>query len=118
MISNDLTIAIYWRIGAIVATLCSIFSVSIVLWFLIFRDNPNRPDDTDTTEKVRFVEEVFERKHNLISEIFTALKNIPSFHILRPNEPEPQKFASFCQRLYYFIIGHDEPIMRNIDCNS
>jgi len=80
MVIDDYYDAVYWRIAAIFATIASLFSAAVVLWFLMFRDNPNLPDETDSNEKLRFIANVDKEKHNLFSEIVATFYNLPSFN--------------------------------------
>jgi hypothetical protein len=106
MFLEDYTTAINWRIGAILLSVGSLFSVSIVIWYLIFRENPNLPDETDQEEKERFRTEQQSNnndKHNLMSEIVGAFKNFPSigFTFNYTNSDN----QNFFQRLCYVMFG-------------
>ncbi len=101
MFLEDYTTAVNWRIGAIFLSVASLFSASIVIWFLIFRENPNLPDDTDQEEKVRFSTEQNKVNHNLMSEIVGAFKNFPSIGFTFNNSEN----QNFFQRLCYIMFG-------------
>jgi len=66
MLLEDYSTAISWRIAAIFFSVASLFSMGVVLWFLVFRENPNLPDETDSTEQLRFTTETEKEKHNLL----------------------------------------------------
>lgn len=109
MLIEDFSNAIYWRIAAIFSTIAALFSVAVVLWFLIFRDNPDLPDDTDSLEKYRFVNDFDKEKHNLLSEIIIALKNMTLFNYSTKNSESESsvndKSPNFFQRLGYLLFG-------------
>jgi hypothetical protein len=106
MLIEDYTSAIVWRISAIFFTISALFSVAVVLWFLIFRENPNMPDDTDSMEKHRFMNEFDKEKHNLLSEIIGSFKNMPSFNASsRATSGFKSNEQNFLQRLAYFFFG-------------
>jgi hypothetical protein len=107
MLIEDYTSAVLWRISAIFFTIAALFSAAVVVWYLIFRENPNMPDETDSLEKNRFVNEFEKDKHNLLSEIIGAFKNMPSLNAsIKVNSKKslPQQ-QNFCQRLAYFFCG-------------
>lgn len=110
----DSSAAVYWRIYAILATLTSLFSAAAVLWYLVFRDNPNQPDETDSKEKLRFIDELHQRKHNLLSEIITAFRNMPPLiedratRRHRSLDGQNTDHQGFIKRLIYFCCGSDE----------
>jgi hypothetical protein len=45
---------IYWQLAANFSAICTLFSVCIVCYFLIAREHPSRPDETDKIEIDRF----------------------------------------------------------------
>ena len=104
MLIEDYYDAVYWRIAAIFATIASLFSAAVVLWFLLFRDNPNMPDETDSNEKLRFTANVDKEKHNLFSEIVATFYNLPSFNASSFRKIK-KKSQNFFQRLAFFIFG-------------
>ena len=65
MLIDDYGSAIMWRLLAIFFTIAALFSLAVVAWFLIFRENPDMPDETDSIEKHRFLDEQKREKHNL-----------------------------------------------------
>lgn len=115
MLIEDYSNAIYWRIAAIFSTIAALFSVAIVLWFLIFRDNPNLPDETDSVEKSRFENNIHKERYNLISELVYAFKHFPrlNFHSSQQNLHSKSRSQNFLQRLAYFLFG-----ARSDDCSS
>lgn len=104
MLIDDYSNAIYWRIAAIFSTIASLFSAAVVLWYLIFRDNPNLPDETDSKEKFRFKNDIDKKKYNLFSEIVANFTNIPSMNASNIRKPKP-KSQTFTERLAYFLFG-------------
>lgn len=102
MILEDYSTAIYWRIAAIFFAIAALFSAGTILWYLIFRENPNMPDETDSSERLRFEEELRKEKHNLISEIVGAFRNIPSIGF--NNNCDKQNEISFWQR-FCLLMG-------------
>lgn len=102
MLVEDYTSAILWRISAIFFSIAALFSVATVFWFLVFRENPDRPDDTDSLEQSRFIEEFDREKHNLLSEIIGEFKTISSIYTPANSSPSNQ---SFFHRLVYFFCG-------------
>ncbi|CAF0742654.1 unnamed protein product [Brachionus calyciflorus] len=98
MLVEDFSNAIYWRIAAIFSTIAALFSVAVVFWFLIFRDNPDLPDDTDSLEKEKFLKGSNHKKtNNLLEEIIEALKNIF-------NSKSGQK-SKLMKKMEYLIFG-------------
>lgn len=45
---------IYWQLAANFSAICTFFSVCIVCYFLVAREHPSRPDETDKIEIDRF----------------------------------------------------------------
>jgi hypothetical protein len=79
---DDSNYDIYLRLAAIVAAICSFFSVCIVLYFLIIREHPDRPDETDAFEKARFDKIRTHHGNNLCNELIESFKSntqIPEF---------------------------------------
>lgn len=105
MFLEDYSTAISWRIAAIFFSMASIFSACIVVWFLIFRENPNMPDETDSDEQLRFTTETEKEKHNLLSEIVGAFKNFPNIGLDYTYDEESQIKQNFFQRLCYVMFG-------------
>lgn len=66
-------IQIYWRLGAIISTTCSFISLSVVLYFLIVRRHPDRPDETDAKERERFYQIEANNGNNLCNELLTMI---------------------------------------------
>lgn len=98
MLIEDFSSAVYWRIAAIFSTIAALFSVAVVFWFLIFRDNPDLPDDTDPSEKTRFLNDINRKKsNNLLEEILEALKNL--------YESKKSVKSSFMKKMEYLIFG-------------
>jgi hypothetical protein len=106
MLIEDYSNAVYWRIAAIFSTIAALFSVVVVLWFLIFRDNPNLPDETDSIEKLRFDNNINKKKYNLISELTHAFKHFPKLS-LSNNSQQSSSIGSqnFFQRLAYCLFA-------------
>ena len=103
MLIDDYSNAIYWRIAAIFSTIAALFSVAIVLWYLIYRQNPNTPDETDSKEKLRFFKTPkINMKHNLLSEIIDSFKSFP-LKILKSTSSRSHQ--NFLQRFAYFLFG-------------
>ena len=65
---------IYWRIGAILSSICSFFSVFIILYFLIIREHPDRPDTTDPNEREQFHNIQSNNGNNLFNELITKIR--------------------------------------------
>lgn len=108
MLLEEYSSAVYWRISAIFSTIAALFSASIVIWFLIFRDNPDLPDDTDSNEKLRFKTDHKKHHHNLISELTHAFKHFPKLSTSSDSTPSTSKRPqNFFQRLMYFLFGSD-----------
>lgn len=102
MLLEDYTTAIFWRIASIFFTVSSIFSVGVIIWYLIYRENPNMPDETDSDEKLRFNSDFNKEKHNLLTEIIGSFKNFPSIGI----KSDPTKVNNnFIHRLCYLLFG-------------
>ncbi|RMZ94853.1 hypothetical protein BpHYR1_005611 [Brachionus plicatilis] len=98
MLIEDFSSAVYWRIAAIFSTIAALFSVAVVFWFLIFRDNPDLPDDTDPSEKTRFLNDINRKKsNNLLEEILEALKNL--------YDSKKNVKSSFMKKMEYLIFG-------------
>lgn len=98
MLIEDFSSAVYWRIAAIFSTIAALFSVAVVFWFLIFRDNPDLPDDTDPSEKTRFLNDINRKKsNNLLEEILEALKNL--------YESKKNVKSNFMRKMEYLIFG-------------
>ena len=103
MLIDDYGAAIMWRLLAIFFTIAALFSLAVVAWFLIFRENPDMPDETDSIEKHRFLDEQQKEKHNLLSELVQAFRQMSaSCRGSRCNNSEQQNFF---QRLIYFFCG-------------
>ena len=107
MIENYLG-EIEWRIAALFSTLAALFSLCVVLYYLIFRDNPNLPDNTDSAEKERFLNELNNEKYNLISEICYSIKNFTSFALVSRSNRSKNNFQNCFQRLLYVICGSNK----------
>ena len=102
MLLEDYTTAIFWRIASIFFTVSSIFSVGVIIWYLIYRENPNMPDETDSDEKLRFNSDFNKEKHNLLTEIIGSFKNFPSIGF----KSDPTKVNNnFIHRLCYLLFG-------------
>jgi hypothetical protein len=65
---------IYWRIGAILSAISSFFSVFIILYFLIIREHPDRPDTTDPIEREQFHNIQSNNGNNLCNEILSKIR--------------------------------------------
>jgi hypothetical protein len=64
----------YWRFGAILSATSSFVSVFVVLYFLIIREHPDRPDETDAKEREKFFTIQSHNGNNLFNEIVSRLK--------------------------------------------
>jgi hypothetical protein len=64
---------LYWRLAAIFSSICSFFSISIVLYFLVIRQHPDRPDETDDNEQERFSNMRSHNGNNLFNEIVQSI---------------------------------------------
>lgn len=120
MFLEDYSNAVYWRIAAIFSTIAAIFSVVVVLWFLIFRDNPNLPDEGDSDEKLRFATGIKQKRNNLFSEITHAFRHFPKLTLSGDSSLRSihtGKSQNFLQRLIYFVFGsfRDEENSCSID---
>ena len=126
MLLEDYSTAVYWRIAAIFFALAALFSAGIILWYSIFRENPNMPDETDSLEKLRFEQELSREKHNLLSEVVTSFKNFPPIGFdsttstIEEESPTIQKPPSihkrkpnFFQRLCHLIFSSGPPKISN-----
>jgi hypothetical protein len=111
MLVEDYSNAVYWRIAALFSTIAALFSAAVVLWFLIFRQNPNMPDETDSGEKIRFINDFDKEKHHLLSEIIRTLKSSP-YKFWRKNNllsnTKCDKSPNFLHRLAYFFFGSSD----------
>ena len=106
MLMEGYTSSVFWRISAIFAVIAALFSVGVVLWYLIFRDNPNMPDETDPEEIDRFHTEIDREKHNLFSEIVAQFKNFPSMNAsLKSKMNQKPNGPNFFHRLAYLAFG-------------
>ena len=102
---EDYSNAVYWRISAIFATIAALFSVAVVLWFLIFRAIPDMPDDTDSSEKLRFDTNTHTlKRYNLISELTYAFKHFPRMTVSGDSDLSIEQ-PGFLNRLAYFLFG-------------
>jgi hypothetical protein len=117
MLIEDYSNAIYWRIAAIFSTIAALFSVLVVLWYLIFRENPDMPDQTDSKEKIRFINDPHKENFNLMSELVSNFGNFYAKYLrLKIRKRETcGKSQSFLQRLAYFIFGSYGPGQNKTD---
>lgn len=105
---EDYSNAVFWRISAIFATIAALFSVAVVLWFLIFRAIPDLPDATDSAEQLRFstTPPHAQRNANLISELTHAFRHFPRLTTSSQDSlKDSKKQAGFFNRLAYFCFG-------------
>lgn len=65
-------VQMYWRLASNFSAICSLFSVAVVLYFLIIREHPSKPDDTDENEKKKFFSNRVHGGNNLLSEFFNG----------------------------------------------
>jgi hypothetical protein len=77
MLVEDYSNAVYWRIAALFSTIAALFSAAVVIWFLLFRQNPNMPDETDSAEGLRFLDNIDKEKHHLLAEIIRTVRSFP-----------------------------------------
>jgi hypothetical protein len=125
MLVEDYSNAVYWRIAALFSTIAALFSAAVVMWFLIFRQNPNMPDETDSAEKIRFLHDIDKDKHHLLSEIIRTIKSFPHkfWRKGRRSNSKCDKSPNLLHRLGYLIFGssdssHDLADLEKLDISD
>ena len=105
---------IYWRLGAILSSICSFFSVFVVLYFLVIREHPDRPDETDPNEREKFFDIKSNNGNNLWYELYSKITVNLNFRNLESIMKKINlQCLKFCKKKHHETLNSKRKVKKN-----